>query len=72
MADTERIFAYRAMRFARGDQTPLAGFEQEDYVRHANFGARKLADLVEEYADVRQASLDLFYSSAKKPGCAAV
>ena len=62
VADTERIFAYRAMRFARGDQTPLAGFEQEDYVRHAGFGARKLADLVEEHADVRQASLDLFSS----------
>jgi hypothetical protein len=62
VADTERIFAYRALRFARGDQTPLAGFEQEDFVRAASFGARKLSDLVEEYADVRQASLDLFSS----------
>lgn len=62
IADTERIFAYRALRIARGDQTPLEGFEQEDYVRGARFGARKLADLVEEYADVRQASLALFRS----------
>jgi len=62
VADTERVFAYRALRFARGDQTPLAGFEQEDYVRGAQFGARKLADVVEEYADVRQASLTLFRS----------
>jgi hypothetical protein len=62
VADTERIFAYRALRIARGDQTPLAGFEQEDYVRAARFGARKLADVVEEYADVRQASLALFQS----------
>jgi hypothetical protein len=62
VADTERIFACRALRFARGDQTPLAGFEQEDFVRAASFGARKLSDLVEEYADVRQASLDLFSS----------
>src|SRR5579863_7792602 len=60
IADSERIFAYRALRFARGDQTPLQGFEQDDYVRGAGFGARKLADLVEEYADVRQASLALF------------
>src|SRR5579863_1096011 len=60
VADTERIFAYRALRIARGDETPLEGFEQEDYVRGARFGARKLADLVEEYADVRQASLALF------------
>jgi DinB superfamily len=62
VADTERIFAYRALRIARGDQTPLEGFEQEDYVRGARFGARKLSDLVEEYADVRQASLALFRS----------
>jgi hypothetical protein len=62
VADAERIFAYRAMRIARGDQTPLAGFEQDDYVRGARFGTRKLADLVEEYADVRQASLALFRS----------
>ncbi|HEY2646468.1 MAG TPA: DinB family protein [Candidatus Acidoferrales bacterium] len=62
VADTERIFAYRAMRIARGDQTPLAGFEQDDYVRAAGFGARKLTDLIEEYEDVRHASLSLFHS----------
>ena len=37
VADTERIFAYRALRIARGDQTPLAGFEQDDYVRGRPF-----------------------------------
>ncbi len=62
VADTERIFAYRALRIARGDQTPLAGFEQDDYVRAARFGERKLADIVEEYEDVRQASLALLRS----------
>jgi len=62
VADTERIFAYRAMRFARGDQTPLSGFEQDDYVRGARFTERRLADVVEEYADVRRANLDLFRS----------
>jgi hypothetical protein len=62
IADTERIFAYRAMRIARGDQTPLEGFEQDDFVRVARFDLRKLAGLVEEYADVRQASLALFRS----------
>lgn len=60
VADAERIFAYRALRIARGDQTPLSGFEQDDYVRGAHFGARKLADVVEEYADVRRASVALF------------
>jgi hypothetical protein len=62
IADTERIFAYRALRIARGDQTPLAGFEQDDYVRGARFNSRKMRDLVEEFADVRLASLALFRS----------
>lgn len=62
VADAERIFAYRAIRFARGDQTPLAGFEQDDYIRGARFRERKLADIVQEYADVRRASLALFRS----------
>jgi hypothetical protein len=60
--DAERVFAYRALRIARGDQTPLAGFEQDDYVRGARFGDRKLADIADEYLDVRQASLSLFSS----------
>ncbi len=62
VADTERIFAYRALRFARGDQTPLVGFEQDDYIRGARFKERNLADIVQEYANVRQASLALFRS----------
>ncbi len=62
IADAERIFAYRALRIARGDQTPLAGFEQDDYVREGHFNKRKLADLAAEFADVRLASLALFSS----------
>ena len=62
VADTERIFAYRALRIARGDQTPLSGFEQDDYVRGARFQDRRLQDLVDEYEDVRQATLSLFRS----------
>jgi uncharacterized damage-inducible protein DinB len=62
ITDTERIFTYRALRIARGDQTPLPGFEQEDYVRNGAFGERTLADLAEEFALVRSASLALFRS----------
>jgi hypothetical protein len=62
VSDSERIFAYRALRIARGDQTPLSGFEQDDYVRVAHFCKRKLADLVEEFTDVRMATLALFNS----------
>ncbi|MER3428460.1 MAG: hypothetical protein C4334_10225 [Pyrinomonas sp.] len=58
--DTERIFAYRALRFARGDRTPLPGFDQDDYVRAARFDARPLEDLRDEYDSVRCATLTLF------------
>ncbi|HEV2495352.1 MAG TPA: DinB family protein [Terriglobia bacterium] len=58
--DTERIMSYRALRIARHDKKPLAGFEQDDYVRAAQFGQRKLAGLVEEFTAVRHATLLLF------------
>jgi hypothetical protein len=60
MIDTERIMSYRAMRIARGDATPLAGFEQDDYVRNANFDGEKLAGLVDEFAAVRRSTTLLF------------
>lgn len=66
VSDAERIFAYRALRIARGDQTPLAGFEQEDYVRGGNFTERTLADLAEEFGLVRAASIALFRSLQKE------
>ena len=62
IADTERVFAYRALRFARADTTPLPGFEQNGYVEAAGFGRRTLADLAEEFADVRKATLKLLSS----------
>lgn len=62
ITDTERIFTYRALRIARGDQTPLPGFEQDDFVKHGAFGERTLAGLAEEFALVRSASLALFRS----------
>jgi hypothetical protein len=63
--DAERIFTYRALRIGRGDQTPLTGFEQDDYVRSARSNERPLANLVEEFADIRSASLALFRSFGK-------
>jgi DinB family protein len=60
MADTERVFAYRAIRLARGDVTPLPGFEQDDYVRAGGFDARSLRSLLDELADVRRATVRLF------------
>jgi uncharacterized damage-inducible protein DinB len=60
MIDTERIFSYRALRFARNDKTPLHGFEQDDYIRGASFNDYTLGDLASEFAHVRRASLSLF------------
>ena len=59
LTDSERVFSYRALRFARGDQTPLASFEQDDWVPQSGAGGRSLADLAMEYAHVRRATLDL-------------
>src|SRR5713226_8657715 len=66
VCDTERIFAYRALRIARGDQTPLSGFEQDDYVRGGNFAERTLTDLAEEFGLVRAATIAFFKSLQKE------
>ncbi len=62
ITDTERIFAYRLLRIARGDQTPLSGFEQDDYVREGYFSGRRLADLLAEFGAVRRATTILLRS----------
>ena len=62
VADTERIMAYRALCIARGDQTPLPGFDENAYVPPARFDARSLADLVAELRTARGATLALFRS----------
>lgn len=56
ICDTERILSYRALRIARGDITPLAGFEQDDYVNGTDFSVRPLADLLEEFEAARRAN----------------
>ena len=60
LIDTERIFSYRALRFARNDKTPLPGFDQDDYIRGASFDDYSLADLASEFEHVRRAGLSLF------------
>ena len=57
--DCERVFAYRALRFARNDQTPLPGFDQDGFAVNGRFNERKLTDIAAEYSHVRQASIDL-------------
>jgi uncharacterized damage-inducible protein DinB len=62
ITDAERIFTYRALRIARGDQTPLPGFEQDDFVKNGGFTERTLANLADEFGMVRNASMALFRS----------
>jgi len=58
--DTERIFAYRALRFARQDKTPLSGFEQNDYVPTSQANSRDFKNLISEYTAIRQATIAMF------------
>lgn len=58
--DTERIFAYRALSHARGEQQSLPGFEQNDYAATAALAHRSLKSLVEEFILVRRTTLLLF------------
>lgn len=60
--DTERIFAYRALRIARQDKTPLVGFEQDGYVAYYNCLNRTILSLINEYMVVRKATVALFES----------
>ena len=62
LCDSERVFAYRALCFARGDQNALPSFEQDDYVREAGSDERSLAELVAELELLRRSSLALFRS----------
>jgi uncharacterized damage-inducible protein DinB len=59
LSDSERIFAYRMLRFARADETPLPGFDENRYVPAGDFERRSLADLAAEFAAVRDGSLAL-------------
>ena len=60
LCDTERVFAYRALRVGRGDGTPLPSFDDHSYVAESRAGDRTLADLAAEWGDVRRATIALF------------
>lgn len=62
IADSERVFAYRALRIARGDQTPLPGFEQNDYVSATDFNIRSPGDILEEFTLQRRSNVLLVRS----------
>ena len=60
LIDAERIFTNRALRFARNDQTPLPGFEQNDYVPESNVAHRTVPDLLEEFNLLRKSTIMMY------------
>ena len=60
--DTERIFAYRALRFSRNDKTPLPSFEESEYADNTDSNKRSIQDLLTEFSAVRHSNL-FFYKS---------
>ncbi|KER10004.1 MAG: hypothetical protein HY22_06845 [[Candidatus Thermochlorobacteriaceae] bacterium GBChlB] len=68
--DTERVMAYRALAFGRGETQPLPGFNENDYVKNALFQRRTLPDLLAEFEMVRKSSILLFANmSDEKLAC---
>jgi hypothetical protein len=66
LIDDERIYSYRALRFARNDKTELPGFEQDDYAIHSGANERELGDILKEFTTVRHATISLFEGFDRK------
>lgn len=60
--DDERIYVYRALRFARNDSTALPGFEQDDFAKYSEANDREIGHLLEEFTVVRQSTIAFFRS----------
>jgi len=66
LMDAERIFTYRALRIARKDQTPLPGFEQDDYVLPSQANKRSMEDLLNEFKAIKMATVSLYDSFSEE------
>ena len=64
--DSERIFAYRALRFSRNDSTELSGYDDDGYVKNSNSVKRTLTDMLEEFIAVRNSSICLYKSLSEE------
>jgi uncharacterized damage-inducible protein DinB len=60
LTDTERVFVFRAMSFARGERQALPGFDENDYAELSDPSHRTLADVLEEHEAVRHATIAFF------------
>jgi hypothetical protein len=66
LIDTERIMAYRALTFARGDKNNIPGFDENAYVANADYANRSLNDMAHEFGVVRDSNIILFKSFNQK------
>jgi uncharacterized damage-inducible protein DinB len=66
LIDSERVFAYRALRFSRNDTTELPGFDENQYAANCEANQRHLKDLLMEFSLVRHTTLALFKSFSKE------
>ena len=66
LLDSERVFIVRALRIARGDQTPLPGFDQDDFARVADVTGRDFRKMIEEFRHVRQSTNLMFKSFTER------
>lgn len=66
LVDSERIFAYRGLCFARGEQKELPGFDQDDYVEQGNFNDQRLKNIGDEYFSLRNATIAMFSSLSEE------
>jgi hypothetical protein len=62
LIDSERVFNYRALCFARNDKTELPGYEENDYAVESNANVRSIEDLLNEFTNLRKSTIDLFSS----------
>ncbi len=69
LIDTERIFTYRALRFSRKDQTPLMGFDQDNYAPNSNANHYNVSQILEDFEAVRNSSITLFRSFTDEMLC---
>ncbi|MCZ6765314.1 MAG: DinB family protein [bacterium] len=66
--DIERVFCYRALIIARGDQTPQAGVEQDDFITASNYDQQSLSSVTEQFRVTREATISLFHTFDEEIG----
>lgn len=66
LIDGERVFSYRALRFARNDSTDLPGFDQDTYVAAGRFSDRSMQSLLDEFLPLRRSNTVLFRSFSEE------